>query len=140
MAASQDEYHLRVLEVFHYVVAGLEALFACIPLIHVGIGLLMVFNPEAMTDNGGKAPPAFLGWVFAGIGGAVIVLGWTMAALVAYAGRCLRARRRHLFILVIAALNCGFMPFGTVLGVFTLVVLLRPEVRALFEGASSPSA
>jgi hypothetical protein len=32
-----------------------------------------------------------------------------------------------------AAVECLFMPFGTVLAVFTLVVLLRPAVKQLFE-------
>jgi hypothetical protein len=32
-----------------------------------------------------------------------------------------------------AGIECVFMPFGTVLGVFTLVVLTRPSVKPLFE-------
>jgi hypothetical protein len=31
-----------------------------------------------------------------------------------------------------AAISCIFMPFGTVLGVFTIIVLLRPSVKELF--------
>jgi len=34
--------------------------------------------------------------------------------------------------MVIAGIECLFMPFGTVLGVFTLVVLVRPSVKELF--------
>jgi hypothetical protein len=34
--------------------------------------------------------------------------------------------------MVIAAIQCAFTPFGTVLGVFTLIVLVRPSVKALF--------
>jgi hypothetical protein len=33
----------------------------------------------------------------------------------------------------VAALCCAFFPFGTVLGVFTILVLVRPSVKALFE-------
>jgi hypothetical protein len=44
--------------------------------------------------------------------------------------------------LVGAALACTLMPFGTVLGVFTIIVLSRPSVRVLFsqpiEVADSP--
>jgi hypothetical protein len=36
--------------------------------------------------------------------------------------------------MVIAALLCMFMPFGTVLGVFTIIVLVRDSVKALFNG------
>ena len=34
---NQDEEHLRLLSIFHYVCAGLSAFFACIPLIHVTV-------------------------------------------------------------------------------------------------------
>ncbi len=33
---------------------------------------------------------------------------------------------------LILRLNCLFMPFGTVLGVLTIIVLMRPSVKALF--------
>ena len=41
-------------------------------------------------------------------------------------------------ILVVAALECLAFPLGTVLGVFTLIVLVRPEVKQLFGVASTP--
>jgi hypothetical protein len=46
----------------------------------------------------------------------------------------LTRRRRYTFCLVIAGLLCLWMPFGTILGVFTLVTLTKPPVRAQFEG------
>jgi hypothetical protein len=64
-----------------------------------------------------------------------MAVAWTMAALLVVAGRNIAARRRRTFCLVVAgivAILC--MPFGTILGVLTLVVLLRPSVRAAFEG------
>jgi hypothetical protein len=35
-ASSTDEQHLQLLAIFHYVVGGMTALFACMPLIHLG--------------------------------------------------------------------------------------------------------
>lgn len=66
--------------------------------------------------------------------GATAVLGgWTLGGLTAYARRCIRKRKNYTFILVIAGINCAFvMPLGTVLGVFTFVVLTRPMVKPLF--------
>ena len=37
--------------------------------------------------------------------------------------------------LVVGALECMMMPFGTVLGVFTLIALTKPSVKALFADA-----
>jgi hypothetical protein len=42
-----------------------------------------------------------------------------------------------MFCLVMASITCMFMPFGTVLGVFTLIVLMRPSVKPLFEGQAA---
>ena len=41
-------------------------------------------------------------------------------------------RRKRMFSYVMAAILCAFMPFGTVLGVFTLIVLGRESVRQLY--------
>ena len=35
---NQDSEHLKLLSIFHYVVGGMAALFACIPFIHFFMG------------------------------------------------------------------------------------------------------
>ena len=42
--------------------------------------------------------------------------------------------------LPVAAISCTFTPLGTVLGVFTLIVLFRPSVKTLFGLDSPPPA
>lgn len=61
-----------------------------------------------------------------------MLVGWAFAVCVILAGRFIVRRKHYIFCLVIASLNCLFMPFGTILGVFTIVVLIRPSVKALF--------
>jgi hypothetical protein len=79
--------------------------------------------------------------MFTGIAGIMIVAMWSFAIVLLCAGRCLQERRRHTFCLVVAGLECMMMPFGTVLGVFTIIVLLRPAVRQLFgEGDGSDAS
>jgi hypothetical protein len=46
--------------------------------------------------------------------------------------RSLKARHGRTLTLVTAGLNCLFMPLGTVLGIFTFIVLLRPSVKELY--------
>lgn len=134
--ARQDAEHLRLLSIFHYVVGGLTALFGCFGLIYVVMGIIFLAFPESMQDgrpgHAGDPPPAFLGWIFVGIGTFFTVLGWTMAALTIYGGVCLKRRQKRTFTLVTAGLNCLQVPFGTALGVFTFMVLNRPSVRALY--------
>ncbi len=137
---NQDEEQLRLLVIFHYVVAGMAALFALFPIFHLLFGLFIVLSPAKFAGKG-EPPPVFLGWIFIGFAAVFITLGWLFAGFVFAAGRALHKRKRHLFCTVMGGVECLFMPFGTVLGVFTILVLSRPSVRALFlqpQAASSP--
>ncbi|HEU5123405.1 MAG TPA: hypothetical protein VFW05_05000 [Verrucomicrobiae bacterium] len=134
----RDEEQLRLLTIFHYVCAGMIALCACVPIIHIALGFSMILRPEVFGPARNQ-PPAFIGWMFMFIGGLIVLFGWTIAALLAVAGRCLSQRRHYTFCLVAAGAACLFMPFGRVLGVFTIVVLTRTDVKNLFEKNVPPA-
>jgi len=68
---AQEEQHVQLLAIFHYIVGGLTALFACFPLVHLIIGLVMVFG----GFSGSQAPPAFVGWLFIVLGGGFFLWG-----------------------------------------------------------------
>jgi hypothetical protein len=129
----QDEADLRLLTVFHYVVAGLAYLFSLFPIFHLILGLVMVFTPEKLGAHQNNMPPAFFGWFFIGIAGLFILFGLTFSTLVFFAGRCLSRRKRYTFCFVMAAIECMFVPFGTILGVFTIFILNRPAVKEAFQ-------
>ena len=128
---NRDEEHLRLLAIFHFVCAGFAALVACIPIIHLVLGLVMLLTPQ-IFGPGKDQPPAFLGLIFVLFASVFILVGWTFAVLLAWAGRCLARRKHHTFCFVMACVACLFQPFGAVLGVFTIIVLLRPSVKARF--------
>jgi hypothetical protein len=129
---NQDENQLNLLALFHYIVAGMVALFSCMFIIHLVIGIVTIVAPEKMASQNGTMPPPFFGWMFALIGGIAVLTGWTLAVCLIIAGRFLKKRRNYLFCLVAAGISCLFMPFGTVLGVFTILVLQRPSVKTMF--------
>jgi len=136
----RDTEQLNLLAIFHYVVAGLAALFSFFPLIYTAIGVIFIFAARNGTAKPGEElPPEFLGWIFAALGSLWFVTGIVMAICILIAGRSLALRRRYTFALVIACIECLFLPFGTVLGVFTIVALSRDSVKALFE-AKQPAA
>jgi len=128
---TQDEDYLRLLSIFHYVVAGFAALFACFPIIHLVIGIVFIVAPHKLDDKG-EPPPAWFGWLFVIIASILITVGWIFAGFVFATARFLARRRRYMFCLVMAGIECLFMPFGTVLGIFTIVVLMRDSVKQLF--------
>jgi hypothetical protein len=133
---TQDEEHLRLLSIFHYVVAGIAALFSLFPIIHLVIGLALVFAPHKF-DGKGEPPPVWFGWIFVIFALVFMTLGFTFTGFVLAAGRFLAKRKYYLFCLVMAGVECMFMPFGTVLGVFTIVVLMKDSVKQLFMNQAS---
>ena len=128
---NQDQEHLRLLSIFHYIVGGIAALFSFFPVIHLVLGILFLVAPHRMGGSP-LLPPPFLGWIFIIMGGGFMLVGWAFAVCVILAGRFIVRHKHYIFCLVIASLNCLFMPFGTILGVFTIVVLVRSSVKALF--------
>lgn len=127
---NKDLEHLRWLSVSFYVYAGLTALFACIPFIHLFIGIAMV---SGRFDEGENSPPPFFGWLFIGMASIFIVSGFALAVCNFLAGKYLKEQTKYTFCFVIAVINCMFAPLGTVLGIFTIIVLLRDSVKPLFE-------
>jgi len=60
-----DAEHLKLISIFHYVVSGLAAFFACFPIIHLVVGLFMIFAPQKFGP-GNNQPPAEPGWLVDG--------------------------------------------------------------------------
>jgi hypothetical protein len=128
---AQDEQHLRILSIMHYVYAGLLALLSLVGLIYVFAGGVFLVAPS--PPRGQPPPPAALAWMFIAIGGAITIFGWIIAALIGFAGWSLGQQKRWLFCLVIACVDCVTGVLGIVLGVFTIIVLVRPSVKEMFQ-------
>jgi hypothetical protein len=125
----QKKNYLELLAVGYYVVGGLAALVSCLGLLYLGMGSFMMVRPH---EFGPDAPPAFVGCFLLVLGGGFLILGWSFAAALIYAGRCIATRKKYTYALVAAVVTCLFTPFGTILGVLSLILLLQPDVKALF--------
>jgi hypothetical protein len=108
----------------------------------VGIGFLFVHyfimhtlfsNPDMWKSQTQAMPPkAFLDafiWFYLFMG----VLLLTGLVLNVLSGLFLLHKRNRVFSLIIGGLNCLQIPFGTALGVFTIIVLSRDSVRELYS-------
>jgi len=138
---NRDREHLQLLAIFHYVVSGFAALFSFFPLLYTTVGVVFIFASHHGTGKPGEElPPEFLGWIFAVIGMVLFVIGIAMAILILITGRSLAQCKHYSFILVIACIECLFIPFGTILGAFTIVVLSRESVRELFSAAAAQAS
>src|SRR6266571_2557842 len=123
---NQDKEHLRLLAIFHYVVAGLAALFSFFPLLYTTVGTIFILAARHGTPKPGEElPPEFLGWIFIVLGSVLFLLGIAMAICILIAGRCLSRRKCYTFALVIACLESFTLPFDAIVGVFVIVAVAR---------------
>lgn len=132
---TEDERFLDILAIFHYVIGGITALFACFPLLYVAVGLMLI--ADGVNEHG---PAAWFPWLFVIFGWVLVITGWSLAAAILIAGRKLEKRKAWMYCVVVAGVECVLIPLGTALGVFTLILLTRESVKRLFGagGGSSP--
>ena len=127
-----DEEHLRLLSLFYYISAGITALFSCIPVLYLPMGFMFIFGGEGLNSSSGEPPPAFVGWFLIAFIGIFMLFGWGIAILKFLVGKYISERRHPVLCLVVAGFYCLSMPYGTILGIMTFLVLLRKSVKPLF--------
>lgn len=128
---SDDLDHLRLLSIFHYVLAALVALMSLLPLFQLAIMGMILADPEVHREPVARVALAGMGAFLV----LMILVGLVFAACLVLAGRNLVRGTRYTFCLVMAALSCVLVPVGTALGIFTILVLLRPTVKERFGHA-----
>ncbi|MFZ5895051.1 MAG: hypothetical protein ACOY0T_28585 [Myxococcota bacterium] len=136
---ASDQSDLKTLAICHYAYAALLAFGGLVPVVMVLFGVGLVTSLAA-TASGTTTPAAdvaaggfMVGGVLLVIMGAVTFLVWVKAGLVLFSGLSLRRGKHRTLSQVVAALCCLNVPLGTLLGVFTLMVLARPSVRAGYD-------
>jgi len=129
-----DMDQLRLLAIFHFVIAGLAIVGLGFLALHYVLMHSVMTNP-AMWKNqkSGDPPPeqffAMFKWFYL-IFGVLLVAGGVGNLL---SGLFLRKQVNRVFSLIVAGIDCVQFPFGTALGVFTFIVLLRDSVREIYE-------
>jgi hypothetical protein len=128
-----DADHLTLLAVFHFVIAG----FALLVMVFLPLHYLFmhaILTNQLFAENGNqKPPPPVFFTIFKLV--YVVIEVWCLVLLVLnlLSGWFIRGRKHRTFSLVVAAIDCLNAPIGTMLGIFTIIVLVRPSVRGMFE-------
>jgi hypothetical protein len=133
-----DVEQLRLLGIFHFVAAGLSFVGVGFLFLHYVMMHAILASPAAWKNpnGGGPSPQQFFDifkWFYL-IFGMLAIAGGLGNLL---SGLFIVKRKFRLFSMIMAAVNCIMVPFGTILGVFTLVVLLRDSVRKAYEPPSA---
>jgi hypothetical protein len=140
-----DEDHLNLLSIFHLVwgllgVLGLLGLWAHYHFMNT-IWRIIPGQWQTTFDEAPVTPlpvePSFpvdaVSGFFYFIYAAAAVFFVLDIVLNLMAWRHIKARRARTLTFVTAGFNCLAMPLGTVLGIFTFIVLLRPSVKRLYD-------
>lgn len=128
----KDEHDLKLLSILFFCYGGLVALASLLFLVYVGIGALMIAEPGASASPADVRVLTITGSVLAVVFGILFLIVLAKGILLFVAGAGLRSRKRYWLAVVLAGISCMNVPLGTALGVFGLIVLLRPSVKASF--------
>lgn len=134
----KDIQHLRQLSIFHFVAAGLALFGLAFLFLHYSIMQAVFTNPDFFKGSKSMPPPADF---FAMFKIFYVVFGtWFIASGIInlISAVFLRQRKNRTFSMVVAGFNCLHMPLGTVLGIFTFIVLGRDSVSELYEANKQP--
>lgn len=133
-----DTEHLRLLRLGYLVAGGASLFFAFFPLFYVAMGVFVAtFGFNVAFHRSGDSDPRLMGWIFVSIGIVIFILAVLIAVMKFLTARALGRRRSRMLCLVTAGISCLGIPYGTVLGIFTFIVLSRPSVSALFDAKAA---
>jgi hypothetical protein len=149
---------LRLLSIGYYIRGGIIAAFSSFFLIYVVFMFGITLIPDSAWANHSKskpspaqsaysssatpsptpapqAPPKAFLRIMAAIFGFLVLLGWTLGGLTAYAGWCIHKRHHKVLVYIAAGFNCMLVPYGTLLGIATIVVLSSAGAHLEFQNA-----
>jgi hypothetical protein len=132
----QDRQYLNLLVIFHFVLAGLTFFFGLCPLFGIAAGVFMLSGAMPMPPAGPGAGPApsteWIAWMVIAEYSIFAIMLYGSGIMACLVGTFLRRRQRWTFCLVGSGILCLFVPLGTVLGIFTIIVLARESVKDVF--------
>ena len=137
----KDLEHLKLLGIFHYIWGALSLIGG----IFIGgyflvIGIILMTNPPTSASSEDSGTAGTVGGIMIAVGIVLFLIVVVYGILTLMAGGKYRKHQGgywFCFILAIVTLIIGGIP-GIVLGIFSLIVLSRDSVKALFRGQALP--
>ncbi|WOO41675.1 hypothetical protein [Rubellicoccus peritrichatus] len=135
---ASDAEHLKLLAIFHYILGALSLCSILFILLHYMLFSTFFNNPDFFPE--GEKPPEMPEGFFILIM-AFYVLGALFSivsgGLLIASARFIQKRKNRTFSIIVAGLCCLMFPFGTILGVFTLMKLLSDSVKIAYTESES---
>jgi hypothetical protein len=133
-----DEEHLRLLSIGYYISGGFSIVFSLLGFLYMAIGIFFLMISRSSTIAVGEPPPQFIGSILAIMGLAVFLFLIVMGVLKLVSGSHIKKRKSRILCMVVAGVNCLEFPYGTLLSIFTFLVLNRSSVKKLFVESGTP--
>jgi len=112
---------MRIVGIFHFILGGLTCLFGLFFLFYVVFGAILMAAPATGTATSGSV--ASFGAFMIGLGTAMVLFVGVLGGIQIYVGYSLFKGQHYYLCLVIAILELLNFPFGTVLGILTIILL-----------------
>ena len=124
-----DSEHLNLLSIFYFIFGGLTIFTSFIILAYITIFSAIFTNIPIEDSDIENFPLEIIFYAFAAL--FIFVFGYGILLIIA--GVNIRKKAKRVFSLVVGALAILSFPFGTALGVFSIIVLTRNSVVELYH-------
>ena len=124
-----DNEHLNLLSIFYFIFGGLTIFTSFIILAYITLFSAIFTNIPMENSDMENFPLEILFYVFAVL--FIFVFGYGI--LLILAGVNIRKKAKRVFSVVVGAMAMLSFPFGTALGVFSIIVLTRNSVVELYR-------
>ncbi|UCH65945.1 MAG: hypothetical protein JSW63_02080 [Ignavibacterium sp.] len=135
-----DEEHLRLLSLFHYIAGGITLFISLIILLEFLLlfvfweGLMQQYGEHRYTSNNELDATIFT--IFFYLLLVILLIVITFGILEILSARFIKLRKHRNFSFIIAILNLLSIPYGTILGIMTIIVLSRNSVKEIYSAAN----
>lgn len=128
-----DSEHLRLLAMFHYISGAMTLLFSGLFLLQLLVFKAIAGHVDHTRFETGQdeIPIEILNIFMIGFTG-ITMFGVLFGIAQIVSGVFLAKRKNWLFSFIVALPNAFMIPYGTMLAIFTLIVLDRPSVKAIY--------
>jgi hypothetical protein len=128
---NDDCQYLNLLSFFNYVLGGihLSLLIVSLSYFFQAWRFASLYDSEQVR----YASPVSLSGLLLSYGLIIFLVGLAYALMTLASGRCLKRRKGYGFSFTVACLQCISIPFGTILGIVTINILLKDSVRVLYQ-------
>ena len=127
-----DDEHLKLLSLFHYISGGITLAFA----LFFGAYFILIFYILSLAEFQkdinpplNKAMPEAFFTIMLTIFMIIFILGLLFGIGQIISGRLLKLRQLRWFSFTVGIINLLNFPYGTILGIFTIIAIERDSVK-----------